>query len=65
VRKIETRTAAIDTELAALEAQLADPATYDGPTSELMRIGQRQAELRGEKETLETEWLTLVEQLEA
>ncbi|MGB5850698.1 MAG: ATP-binding cassette domain-containing protein [Rhodanobacter sp.] len=65
VKKIETRTAAIDTELAALEAQLADPATYDGPTSELMRIGQRQAELRGEKETLETEWLTLVEQLEA
>ncbi len=65
VKKIEARTAAIDTELAALDVQLADPATYDGPTSEMMRIGQRQAELRGEKETLETEWLTLVEQLEA
>ncbi|MDW2981810.1 MAG: ATP-binding cassette domain-containing protein [Rhodanobacter sp.] len=65
VKKIETRTASIDTELAALEAQLADPATYNGPTSEMMRIGQRQAQLRDEKETLETEWLALVEQLEA
>ncbi|EIL99307.1 ABC transporter ATP-binding protein [Rhodanobacter thiooxydans] len=65
VKKIETRTAGIDTELAALEAQLADPATYNGPTSEMMRIGQRQAQLRGEKEVLETEWLALVEQLEA
>ncbi|MGB3463241.1 ABC-F family ATP-binding cassette domain-containing protein [Rhodanobacter lindaniclasticus] len=65
VKKIETRTASIDAELAALEAQLADPATYNGPTSEMMRIGQRQAQLRGEKETLENEWLALVEQLEA
>ncbi len=65
VKKIETRTASIDTELAALETQLADPATYNGPTSEMMRIGQRQAQLRGEKETLENEWLALVEQLEA
>ncbi|QRP62306.1 ATP-binding cassette domain-containing protein [Rhodanobacter sp. FDAARGOS 1247] len=65
VKKIETRTAAIDGELAALEAQLADPATYNGPTQEMMRLGQRQAELRGEKEALEGEWLTLMEQLEA
>ncbi|KZC15927.1 ABC transporter ATP-binding protein [Rhodanobacter sp. FW510-R12] len=65
VKKIETRTATIDTELATLEAQLADPATYNGPTSEMMRLGQRQTELRHEKEALETEWLVLVEQLEA
>jgi len=65
VKRIETRTASIDAELAALETQLADPATYNGPTSEMMRIGQRQAQLRGEKETLENEWLALVEQLEA
>jgi ATP-binding cassette subfamily F protein 3 len=31
----------------------------------MMRIGQRQAQLRGEKESLENEWLALVEQLEA
>ncbi|HXD36025.1 MAG TPA: ATP-binding cassette domain-containing protein, partial [Rhodanobacter sp.] len=65
VKKIETRTATIDVELAALETRLADPATYNGPTQELMQLGQRQAELRGEKEMLETEWLELVGQLEA
>ena len=64
VKKIESRTASIDTELAALEAQLADPATYNGPTSEMMRLGQRRTELHREKESLETEWLALVEQLE-
>jgi len=64
VKRIETRTATIDAELTALEAKLADPATYNGPTSEMMRLGQLQAELRGEKEALETEWLELVEQLE-
>jgi ATP-binding cassette subfamily F protein 3 len=65
VKRIETRTASIDTELTALETQLADPATYNGPTQELMRLGQRQTELRREKEALETEWLELVERLEA
>jgi ATP-binding cassette subfamily F protein 3 len=65
VKKIETRTATIDAELATLETQLADPATYNGPTSEMMRLSQRQTELRREKEALETEWLSLVEQLEA
>jgi ATP-binding cassette, subfamily F, member 3 len=65
VKRIETRNATIDTELAALEAQLSDPATYNGSTSEMMRLGQRQTELRREKETLEMEWLELYERLEA
>ena len=65
VKRIETRTGTIDTELAALETRLADPATYNGPTHEMMQLGQRQTELRREKEALETEWLQLVEQLEA
>jgi ATP-binding cassette subfamily F protein 3 len=65
VKKIETRTSTIDAELIALETQLADPATYNGSTSEMMRLGQRQTELRREKEALETEWLALMEQLEA
>jgi ATP-binding cassette subfamily F protein 3 len=65
VRKIETRTATIDAELAALETRLADPATYHGSTSDMLQLGQRQTELRREKEALETEWLSLVEQLEA
>jgi len=65
VKRIETRTASIDSELAALETQLADPATYNGPTSEMMRLGQRQTELRREKEALEAEWLEIYETLEA
>ena len=65
IKRVENRTAAIEAELAELEAKLADPATYNGPTSEMMRLGQRQAELRHEKEALETEWLELLEQQEA
>jgi len=65
VKRIETRNATIDTELAALEIQLSDPATYNGSTSEMKRLGQRQTELRREKEALEAEWLELYEQLEA
>ncbi|WP_158884833.1 ATP-binding cassette domain-containing protein [Rhodanobacter sp. L36] len=65
VKRIETRTATIETELDALEKQLADPATYSGSTSEMMRLGQRQTELRREKEALEAEWLELYEKLEA
>ncbi len=65
VKKIETRVAGIEGELTELEAKLADPATYNGSTAEMMRLGQRQTELRREKETLEGEWLELYEQLEA
>ena len=65
VKKIETRIATLEGELTALEAKLADPQTYNGPTTEMMRLGQRQSELRSEKETLEVEWLALYEQLEA
>ncbi|TAL72452.1 MAG: ATP-binding cassette domain-containing protein [Rhodanobacter sp.] len=65
VKKVETRVAAIDAELATLDAKLADPETYNGPTAALMQLGQQQANLRREKETLEAEWLELYEVLEA
>jgi ATP-binding cassette subfamily F protein 3 len=65
VKRIETRAATIETELTVLETQLADPATYNGPTQEMMRLGQRQTELRREKEALDAEWLELYERLEA
>lgn len=65
VKKIETRVTTIDEELSKLEQKLADPDTYNGSTAELMKLGQRQAELRKEKETLEAEWLELYELLEA
>jgi ATP-binding cassette, subfamily F, member 3 len=64
VKKIESRIGTIDAELAVLEAQLADPATYQGATAGLMQLGQRQGELRREKEMLEAEWLQLYERLE-
>ncbi|EIL95923.1 MULTISPECIES: ribosomal protection-like ABC-F family protein [Rhodanobacter] len=65
VKKVETRVAAIDAELTALEAKLADPDIYNGSTAELMKLSQQQGRLRGEKETLEAEWLELYESLEA
>ena len=65
VKKIETRVAGIDDELATLERKLADSSIYNGSTAELMKLGQRQTELRKEKEALEAEWLELYEQLEA
>jgi ATP-binding cassette subfamily F protein 3 len=65
VKKIESLVEGMDKELLAIETKLADPAVYGGPTSELARLGQRQAELRGEKESLEFEWMELLEQIEA
>ncbi|MBD8873591.1 ribosomal protection-like ABC-F family protein [Rhodanobacter sp. DHB23] len=65
VKKVEARMAAIDAELALLETKLADPETYNGSTAALMKLGQQQAELRREKETLEAEWMALYEELEA
>jgi ATP-binding cassette subfamily F protein 3 len=65
VKRIETRTANIEVELTTLETTLSDPATYNGPTGEMMKLGQRQTELRREKEALDAEWLELYEQLEA
>ena len=65
VKKIETRVAGIDEELTAVEQRLADPAIYSGATAELMALSEQQGKLRREKESLENEWLTLYEQLEA
>ncbi|WP_043693142.1 ATP-binding cassette domain-containing protein [Luteibacter sp. 9133] len=64
VKKIETLIATMDKELTAIESQLADPRVYDGPTAEMMTLSQRQSALRGEKETLELEWLGILEQIE-
>jgi ATP-binding cassette subfamily F protein 3 len=65
VKKIESLIESMDKELVAIEVKLADPAVYEGSTAELMKLGQRQAELRGEKENLELEWLGILEQIEA
>jgi ATP-binding cassette subfamily F protein 3 len=65
IKKIEASIASMDKELATIEAKLADPAVYNGPTAVVMDLGHRQKELRGEKETIELEWLELLEQVEA
>ncbi|MEO7072161.1 MAG: ribosomal protection-like ABC-F family protein [Rhodanobacter sp.] len=65
VKQIETRTSRIDAELTTLQSRLSDPQAWTGPTQELLVCNQRQAELRREKDALETEWLQLVEQMEA
>jgi len=65
LEKIETRMAAIDSTLAALQERLADPAIYEGPTAVLAGIGREQNALREEKAALEAEWLGRYEALEA
>ena len=55
----------LQSELAQIQAQLADPAIYgnDGGI-EIGQLGQRQEVLTREHAALETEWLALYEQLE-
>jgi len=65
IKKLETRIATLDTELTTLDQRLADPDVYNGSTAELMKLSQKQAELRREKETLEGEWMALYETLES
>ncbi|HEX5952542.1 MAG TPA: ABC transporter ATP-binding protein, partial [Rhodanobacteraceae bacterium] len=65
LESIEARVAKIDAALAALQARLADPAIYEGPTAVLADIGREQNALDEEKAALETEWLACYEALEA
>jgi ATP-binding cassette subfamily F protein 3 len=65
IKKLETRIATLDTELTTLDQRLADPDVYNGSTTELLKLSQKQAELRREKETLEGEWMELYETLES
>ncbi|TCV97291.1 ATP-binding cassette subfamily F protein 3 [Luteibacter rhizovicinus] len=65
IKKIEALVETLDKELNTIQTKLADPAVYEGPTGELMKLGQRQGDLRREKEELEAEWMGLLEQIEA
>jgi ATP-binding cassette subfamily F protein uup len=53
--------AVAETELAGLDAKLADPTLYSGPKVELERVNARRKELRAQLETCFTRW----EELEA
>jgi ATP-binding cassette subfamily F protein 3 len=64
-KQVESRMGVLQSELAQIEAQLADPAIYgnDGGI-EIGQLGQRQEALTREHAALETEWLALYERLE-
>jgi len=65
-RQLEAQVAELASQLAQVEAQLADPAIYgnDGG-SEVGQLTQRQQKLAAEKDALETEWLAQLEIAEA
>ncbi len=65
LKVIEQAMAKLDAELAGIEQRLADPALYEESAAEAAKLAQRQGVLRGEKETLEFEWLELYEAIEA
>ena len=63
--KLEKQLAAWQTELAALETRLADPALYAAADKTLLQtLTQRQNQLTGEIATNEERWLGLQEQIE-
>ncbi|MGH7124129.1 MAG: ATP-binding cassette domain-containing protein, partial [Stellaceae bacterium] len=64
VREAETRIAALTKDLAAIEATLADSATYGSEGRAVAGLMRQQAELRGRLETAEREWLAASEALE-
>ena len=65
-RQLEAQVAELASQLAQVEAQLADPAIYgnDGG-SEVGQLTQRQQKLAAEKDALEAEWLAQLEIAEA
>ena len=62
IKQIESRLATLQSEGKHIEDELADPKVYtsDGGGA-VVRLAQRQSELQKERETLESEWLNLLE----
>jgi ATP-binding cassette subfamily F protein 3 len=52
------------TEIEKVEAQLADPAVYNGPADRLIALGKDKARYSTELEAIEESWLTLSAELE-
>jgi ATP-binding cassette, subfamily F, member 3 len=61
----EKRLEKLQQKKAALEARLADPEIYNGPTAKLMELQLRYGDLKREIETAEDAWLEAQERLEA
>ena len=64
ITQLEQRLEILAGERATLEAELADPALYDGPQERAATLARRHSELLAENERVEAEWLDLSEQLE-
>ena len=60
----EKRLEKLQQKKAALEARLADPAVYNGPTAKLMELQMRYGDLKREIAAAEETWLATQEQLE-
>ena len=63
IKAIETRLEKIGRELVEIDTRLADPSLYAGDKAEIQKLVQTQGKLRGERDALEEEWLTLHDQL--
>jgi len=63
IKAIETRLEKIGRELVEIDSRLADPALYAGDKAEIQKLVQTQGKLRGERDALEEEWLTVQDAL--
>jgi len=64
LKQVEQRIADLQSEARHIEEELANPAVYNSDgNATVLRLGQRQAALGAERETLEAEWLGLYEQV--
>jgi ATP-binding cassette subfamily F protein 3 len=65
VRQFERQLEKLQAQLEGLENQLADPEMYESSKSEaLQKLLQSQASVRSELETIETDWLAAMEEIE-
>jgi ATP-binding cassette subfamily F protein 3 len=64
LQSAEARLGSLGKEIAAIETELADPTTYGGDSGKLTRLLRRQAELKAQLASAETDWLAAAEALE-
>ena len=64
IKDAETKMGRLRIALDKIEAQLADPKVYDGPSDRLVALGKDKARFSGELEATEEKWLELSAELE-
>ena len=64
VKETETEMAKLESKRATIEAKLADPAIYNGPTSDLMDLQLKHSEIKDALATAESAWMEAQEALE-